>query len=308
MHLRSVGALTLAVALTLGLATGCKKEATKTDKLSINLSDEMVKEVSDVIITLPSPLELASLLKKSNAAYNGTLLNNPKSYDKYTDQFRQALNMGVYGADLGYVAYYDKPQEATNYLSSINKLGTSLNVLGAFEADLLQEIEKNISNQEALLRLITVEFDKAESHLRSVQRADVATAILAGGWVEGLYLSTQINKAAPNELIRERIGETKLSLNSLLLLLDKFKDQENFKELYADLLDLRKDYDGVKIEYSGTPEPPKGGQTAGSDLKVVEGGVSISTSTSSKVVMDDATLASITGKVLALRTKFTSVK
>lgn len=296
--------------------TGCKKETDQAE-LDMKVDDELVKEVSDVIITLPSPLELASLLKKSEAAYNGTLLNSPENRDKYTDAFHQAFNMGAYGADLGYVAYYDKPQEATNYLNAINILGTNLQVLGAFDTDLLKSIEKNISNQDSLLRLITIEFDKAETHLNNANRPEASTAILAGGWIEGLYLATQINKAAPNELIRERIGETKLSLNSLLQLLYRFQEQgAEFKGLYDQLLKLRELYDKVEITYGGQASTAKGGGIEGKDvktpksteLKTVDGTQSVETGMTSTVKISDETVKAITDMVATIRNQYVAVK
>lgn len=307
MKLRTLWFAPLALATVL-MTTSCGEKKEDDNQLSMEINDQLVQEVSDVIITLPSPLELASLLKKSESAYNGTIINSPDNYDKYTDGFTQAFNMGVYGADLGYVAYYDKTQEATNYLTSINKLGTSLQVLGAFEADLLENIEKNISNQDSLLRLITVEFDKAEEHLNSVQRADAATAILAGGWIEGLYLATQINKAAPNELVRERIGETKLSLNSLLQLLTEFSEVPEYKALYDQLLELRTLYDAVEIAYGGEAPAQKGGTKPGEGLQVVEGTQTVDTGITSTVNVSDETIAQITEMVAKIRNQYTNVQ
>lgn len=304
-------ALVFALVLPIVFMSACKGGKTEEEtKLNMKLNNEMVKNVEDVIITLPSPLELSSLLKKSKANFNKTVLNNPKDYDKYTDAFHQSVAMGAYGANLGYVSYYNQTDEATAYLTSINKLGTSLNILGAFEADLLTRVEGNISNQDSLLYIITEQFDAAESYLKSVQRADAATGILAGGWIEGLYIATQINKTTPNDLIKERVGETKLSLNSLLQLLESFKTDPNFGALDIQLRDLRIIYEDVKITYGPTPDAP----AATSKPKTADGkpdlnqAVTVTSGSTSTVQMSDETLKKITDKIAEIRTSLMKTK
>jgi hypothetical protein len=298
------------------LLAGCGKKAAQADagdndSLKVKITDDIVNRVEDVVITLPSPLEMTSLMKKSGAVYNAAMLNSPANAGKYNTAVKQALNMGVYSADLGYVAYFGKTQEAINYLTSMSKLGRSLNVLGAFEMEKIRRMEKNLGNQDSLLFMITEEMENTDSHLRNQQRADHAALILAGGWVEGLYLACMQEKAKPNPLVRTRIGELKLSMNSLLGLLMKFEKQEGFAPLVKDLKELEAIYEkGVKINYD-TSKPAEVKSTAikaPSDVKdgkytiePKDGMVSVSTGTTSSVTMDDATLKAIIAKAETMR-------
>lgn len=301
------------LAAVLLVMAGCGKKASQADagdndSLKVKITDDIVNRVEDVVITLPSPLEMTSLMKKTGAAYNEAMLNSPANAGKYNTAIKQALNMGVYSADLGYVAYFGKTQEAIKYLTSLSKLGRSLNVLGAFEMEKINRVEKNLGNQDSLLFMITEEMENADSHLKNQQRADHAALILAGGWVEGLYLACAQEKSKPNALIRTRIGELKLSMNSLLGLLSKFEKQEGFAPLVKDLKEMEAIYEkGVKISYD-TAKPAEVKKTASqppANLKEgkyeAEGMVSVSTGTTSSVAMDDATLKAIIAKAEAMR-------
>ncbi len=303
---RTFWALVAALGITLA---GCGKKAQQTDDSTeqLKISSDIVNKVEEVVITLPSPLEMTSLLKKSGAGFNAAMLNSPSNSSKYNSANKQAMNLGVYGADLGYTAYFGKTQESMNYLKALNKLGLSLGVSGAFETKVVERIEKNISNQDSLLYLITAQMENAEEYLKSSQRADHATLILTGGWVEGLYMATQQLKVKPSPALETRIGELKLSLNSLLALLMKFKGKEGFAEIEAQIKALEEIYaKGVTIKHEDSPsKTTKTDAKAPADHKgglyVAEGTVEVNTGSTSKVIMSKETLAAITAKAEAIR-------
>jgi hypothetical protein len=298
--------LAVSLVLSLGLTTSCNsggdhgEESADTLKLSIN--EELIKSVEDVVVTVPSPLELSSLLQRSGANFNEKALSSPNDVSKYTTTFKQAVNLGVYGADLGYVTFFKQTQLATNYLRSTTNLANSLSITGAFETSQLERVERNLGNRDSILYIITEQFEATEAHLKQVQRADIAALIIAGGWIEGLHLAGTIQNTKDNPLIRTRIGELKLSLVSVLSLLNKFKDREGFQGLFDELLALDKLYtEHVKISYDVKPakvtKPAKGEST---DLVQVEMG------TTSTVEVSEAGLKAIIAKSEAIRKSIVS--
>jgi hypothetical protein len=298
--------LAVSLVLSLGLTTSCNsggdhgEESADTLKLSIN--DELIKSVEDVVVTVPSPLELSSLLQRSGANFNEKALSAPNDVSKYTTTFKQAVNLGVYGADLGYVTYFKQTQLATNYLRSTTNLANSLSITGAFETSQLERVERNLGNRDSILYIITEQFEATETHLKQVQRADIAALIIAGGWIEGLHLAGSIQNTKDNPLIRTRIGELKLSLISVISLLSKFKDREGFQGLIDELMALDKLYtEHVKISYDVKPakvtKPAKG---ENSDLVKVEQG------TTSSVEVSEAGLKAIIAKGEAIRKSIVS--
>ena len=66
----------------------------------------------DAIFSLPSPLQTTLLIKASGANYHADMLNSPDAASGYSISMEKALNLGIYGADLGYVTCYEQTQDA----------------------------------------------------------------------------------------------------------------------------------------------------------------------------------------------------
>src|SRR5574339_30509 len=62
--------------------------------------------VNGILQTIPSPLEISSILKESGSKYESSILNSDNNLSKYNNNFKKALNLGVFGTDLGYTNIY----------------------------------------------------------------------------------------------------------------------------------------------------------------------------------------------------------
>src|SRR5688500_16735654 len=68
-----------------------------------NLEGEVISgEVNEILHRIPSPLEISVLLKESGKKYNSEFLNSPENLSRYNTNYKRALNLGIYGTDLGY--------------------------------------------------------------------------------------------------------------------------------------------------------------------------------------------------------------
>ena len=107
--------------------------------------------------------------------------------------------------------------------------------------------------------------------------------MIAGVWMEGLYLATQVAVQNSNEDLKSMIGDQKTILNDLLLVLGNFKNEPVIAGYIKDLEAIKEIYSEVKITYEkGEPETiEKDGM-----LMVVQ-------SETSNVIMSDATLDTI---------------
>jgi hypothetical protein len=214
-----------------------------------------VKDVNaqNVFYSIPSPVETTSLLKSAGAKYDPKFLNPIENVSNYVTVASKALNLGVYGTDLSFTSIYDQTQESMLYLRCTNKLATGLGISGAFDETTTSRIEANMQNRDSLLAIISDSYWNADAYLKENGQPGVSSLIVAGGWIEGLYIATQIAKTTKNTGVVSRIGEQKMSLENLISLLQSYKtDNESIPALLIQLNELKKIFDSIPVSASET--------------------------------------------------------
>jgi hypothetical protein len=207
-----------------------------------------VKDVKaqNVFYSIPSPIETTTLLKQAGAKYNASYLNPIENQSKYASVASKALNLGVYGSDLSFTSIFDQTQESILYLNCTNKLASGLGISGAFDENTSSRMEANQQNRDSLLAIISDSYWNADSYLKDNGQPGVSSLIVAGGWIEGLYIATQIANTTKNGAIINRIGEQKLSLTNLIALLDSYKaDNDGIPEVLKGLNELKAIFEAI---------------------------------------------------------------
>ena len=89
-----------------------------------------------------------------------------------------------------------------------------------------------------------------DKYLREQRRANVSSAIIAGAWVEGIYLTGKVVEQTHDEDLTNRLAEQKEIVNILLIVLKNFsKADKNFENLSAKIEAIKAAYDNVRITY-----------------------------------------------------------
>jgi len=202
------------------------------------------------IFSIPSPFQMAMLIKQVGANYNKEILNSPKNITNYSSTFQKALNLGIYGADLGYVTLYDQTQDALGYLQGVKRLGDELGITGAFDMNLLTRFEQNVGKKDSMLALVSDAYRASDAYLKNNERNDISGLVLTGGWIESLYFACNVNKTKSTPEVSRRIGEQKTSLESIIRILKQHESQPEYAELLGSLQDLMTAYDGVEFVYT----------------------------------------------------------
>lgn len=220
---------------------------------SITLKNDTVhtNRVKKIFYNVPSPIEMSSVIQRSGAQFKSEVLCSYKNIDKYTSMTKQALMLGVYGSDLSYVRLFEQIQLAINYLSSIKKLCDAIEIPEDQGSRAIQRMEKNIDNKDSLLQIISETYALADSYLKDNDRGNTATLVILGGWIESLYIATQISEYAnpSNKEIVDRIGEQKYSLINMIELIKAYPDDKDLQSYLPMLEELKSVYDHVTIEY-----------------------------------------------------------
>ncbi len=282
----------IALFLVAGLVVSCGDSSADEEKEDLIEDTDTVKStvlnVGGELFSVPSPIQTALLIQKSGITYDKNVLNNANKVNTYSGEFLQALNLGIYGADLGYVSLYSQSQDALGYLASIKQLSDKLGLSAAFDAPTMDRIKNNLTNKDSMMTLVGLAYRGSDAYLKNSQRNDISSLILTGGWLESMHFSFSAFDVKPSDAIRYRIAEQKQALNSLLKILGGLSSDEAVK-LTAQLSEISKIYEGITFKYQY--EEPK--------HDTVKKITYINSST--KITVTDAQLKQIGAKIKEIR-------
>jgi len=207
--------------------------------------------ISNILQQIPSPLEISVLLKESGTRYNFLLLNSPDNVSKYNTNFRKALNLGVYGTDLGYTNIYEQNTDGIKFLSSIKSLANDLSIGQFFDIETIGRLATNSKNLDSLLLITTQNFNNINHYLQTQSRANISVLLLTGGWLEAMHITCQVASKNPkNKELMEKIGEQKIILEQIVLLLSFYNADENMASLLNDMNQLKGVFEKINIVYT----------------------------------------------------------
>jgi hypothetical protein len=248
--------------IILGLTGACKSGGPgKNAELEIpdsvlNEGIEISEEVmQDIVQNISSPVEMAALIKDLGVPYSNKYISSTERVGELTTSYQQALNLGIYAADLGYLNMFNKTSVVIDYLTSIKTLSDKIKVGQFFDFTTLKRLATNSKNLDSLMYISVHSFNQMDKYLHSNNRTNLSTLIITGVWVEGLYQGTQVYKVSPNRQLAERIGEQKLTLEQLVLILDKYQKDKQYTKLLEELNLIKELFKPVVIRYEkGEPE------------------------------------------------------
>lgn len=242
-------------------SVSCKQQTekeTEADTVPLREIDTstVLLKINNTLFTLPSPYQATYSIKNSNIEFNKTLLNPVNNVSNYTTNFQQAVNLGMYGTDLGYLNVYDQIPDVISYFTVIKKLSQELGIDDALQVEIIDKIENNIDNEDSLLYYLTGTYRQFDSYLKKNNRKDIGVLIITGGWIESLYILSHSAVNSKNRQLINRLGEQKHPLDNLIEILSPYYYQsEEFSDLIDSLVDLAYEFDG--IIYSYTYEEPE---------------------------------------------------
>lgn len=251
-----IGKLVLIVALLTACGSGKKtdEQAFLEGLDSAKQEGPTISEavIGDILQQIPSPLEISVLLKESGKKYNSSYLNSPDNLAKYNSNYKKALNLGIYGTDLGYTNIYEQNQDGVKYMSSIKSLADGLNIGQFFDIETIGRLATNSKNLDSLLLITTQNFNNINHYLQTQSRSNLSVLLLTGGWLEAMHITCNVAGSDPNNKeLQEKIGEQKVILENIILLLSFYKESDqNMASLLTDMEELKKVFDKVNITYT----------------------------------------------------------
>lgn len=216
------------------------------------ISEEAMK---DIVQNISSPVEIAALIKAVGVPYSKEYLATTDYIDNYNTSFKKALGLGIFAADLGYQNMYNKTGSVIDYISTIKTLADGIRVGQFFDFTTLKRLATNNQNLDSLMYISVQNFNQMDRYLRENNRSNLSSLMVAGIWIESMYLLGEVVRKSPNSELSEKIGEQKIILSNLMLLLRNYERDPKFKSLIDDLTEIQELYRDVTITYEkGEPE------------------------------------------------------
>lgn len=266
---------------------------------NLTLDAPMISEevISDIIQQVPSPLEISYLLKDAGTQYDFDMLNSPNNSSNYNSNYTKALNLGVYGTDLGYANIYEENQDAILYLNSIKGLANDLSIGQFFDFGTIARLATNSKNLDSLLLITTQNFNNINGYLQENKRSNLSVLILTGGWLEAMHVTCQVSEKNPdNEKLIEKIGEQKIILDNIKLMLGFYTQDPNIADLHKDMLELEKAFAQIEIIYTYA-EPT---------MEEVNGILMVKDNSTTTINISKENVAAIRQEVIKIREKIIS--
>jgi hypothetical protein len=252
-------ALILAFGFIVALNYSCTCQQQKKQKSleqdiigSVTIDEQLLEDFNKsklIFYSLPSPLETAMLIKRAGAAYDPDLLNSLANISRYNTNLKMALNLGIYSADMSYSSLFDQTQSTLNYMGNARQLANKLGIMEAIDEATIRRLEENMNNRDLVLDIISEAFMNSNAYLTEQDRPAIAAMVLVGGWMEGLYIATRLTNGSmdTNPRLLDRIVYQKLSLHTVLNLLEPHSSNPDISYLIDRMSELKVIYDEIKI-------------------------------------------------------------
>ena len=207
------------------------------------------KFLSEVIKSLPSPLKMSNLLKDLETPYPWPLFNPVISAKNYLTKYQQALNLGVYSTDLSFAMVYEKITDGSDYLAAIEHLAKDLKVAQGFDRASIEAFLIKEHQQDSLFLVTKNNLTRVNEQLIETNRSELAILMSLGGWLESLYVTCWVHSKAPKNILKSRIGNQKIVLEQLMLLLSFYEAKPAIKKMIQELRPLQKVFDKIKFDF-----------------------------------------------------------
>jgi hypothetical protein len=132
------------------------------------------------------------------------------------------------------------------FLKCVNLLCKNLGIAGVFDEKTVDRLEANKENKDSLLTIINKSFLQADQFLRDNQRPHTSSLMVAGGWIEGLYLSAKVGMQSKNKKFIKKMSEQNQSLTDLITLVETAKVSGDGIFVLDGLKDLKKSYEKIE--------------------------------------------------------------
>jgi hypothetical protein len=216
-------------------------------------STERVPETGkkQILYGLLTPTEVTAMFSRLGIPYNDNILNPTSNMNEYTSNSKAALNLGIYGVDFGYIKMFGIGQKMINYILTVRELCNKLGIPEKLLSQPIKKMDDSQADPDTIMAMVNKSYDEIEALLRKEGRESTAGLMLMGGWVEAMYLTTQLlyNPENPDKMVVEKIAQQKYTLNTLLGFMRNYYDDPTVVFYTKKLIFLKRYFDTFDIYF-----------------------------------------------------------
>jgi hypothetical protein len=175
---------------------------------------------------LLTPVEVCVIFNRMGVPFSNATLNPVVNRNLYLSSSKASINLGIYGADFGYIKMFGLGQQVIDYMLAIKELSNKLGIPDALITEPIKKVQGDMADADSITALMQKAYSDIENHLRQSGRESTAGLMVMGGWVEAMFIATQLvyNPNNPDPEVVQKIAEQKYTLNSLLSFLKNYYD------------------------------------------------------------------------------------
>ncbi|HOK51094.1 MAG: hypothetical protein WHT29_08650 [Bacteroidales bacterium] len=233
------------------------KKCEKKRPSPIELTDTIAETIpiplpsKDIAYYLPGPQITNQYLKKLGIYPNKTLVNSYTNIEKYTTSENEALVLGVFIVDVGYMNLYREDESTENYLKAISQLARNIGLGSIFTADMYKKMVQLRNNQDSLQRYLSYVFVTTNDFLKSNAQQRLATLVMAGAWIESFYLLCETYKEEGSTELLTFLYQQKYILDNLIQAVKYFyKTSPTFDYIIETLIEMAYNFDVLDFRYT----------------------------------------------------------
>lgn len=271
-----------AIALSCGMIA-CGEEKNDADATNVKTDDkDTTLKVDDqrdldahVPNKLPTPNMFFEVMSGIGGEANMELINPVDNKSKYTTKNEQALNFGVYFADMAYMLNYNNAIEAAKYFEALKELADKLDAGVIFSEEVLNKIQDQGDNKDSLASISEGAYIDTYAYLEENEMGDVLAYMVTGGWIEGMHITANmIGEYKEGSELIEEFSAQHIMLESIYENVLIYSEQNpDLLTLEAELSELQALFEAgfVESEESASVETKESGKlvfSGGSEVKL----------------------------------------
>ena len=237
----------LAITLVLASCGGDKTEG-EDDMSGVDTlkTETQTEQVTETFFQVPSPGEMLTFIKMvGGKTKDVSFLNSPDNQKNYTDNKSKALNFGIYSCDLSYCSIFEIGSEALKYFKTVKQLGDQIGVSSAIQPSVLKRLEGNLGNPDSLSVITDDVYFTSFEALEASKQGPTLSLVVAGGWIESLYIATSLAKYDAKSPVVERLADQKYTLDNLIEFLKKYESDANVASVLTQFSELQGEFSKI---------------------------------------------------------------